>query len=109
MPNNYEFTKLSNIKTVEVNPDGWVEPLYIEYGEGNMGNTPSYFWRVKGTFHTFVIPIVRMNYLSSGDYVKHFNEVLQEFRQDYIEWSKEGFRIEWMRKYEEQYKSFINL
>jgi len=109
MPNNYDFSKLENVKVIEVSLEGWVSPLFVEYGAGFHGEVPSYFWRVKGTQHTFVIPILRMDYLSQGDYGKHFQEALQGFRSDYIGWSKEGWYIEWMQKYKEDFSEFISL
>lgn len=108
MPNNYDFTKLTNVKSVEVNPEGWTSPLFVEYGNGFHGKVPSFFWRVKGTKHTFVIPILRMDYLSQGDYEKHFKEVLKEFRQEYLGWEYEQFYTDWMKEYQEMFKSFIS-
>jgi len=106
MPNNYNFSNLENIKMVEVNPNGWVNPLTIEYGVDFVMYS-DYYWRVKGTKHTFVIPVSRLDYISSGDYEKHFVEVLQAFRKEYKEWEKEGFQVPWMREYEIQYRNFI--
>jgi len=109
MPNNYDFSGIKDLKIVEVHPEGWISPLFVEYGSYLHGGVPSYFWRVRGTQHTFVIPILRMDFLSKGEYAKHFEEALSAFREDYIGWSKEGFYSEWMSEYREQYKSFISL
>jgi len=106
MPNNYDFSNLENIKTVEINPMGWINPLTIEYGV-DFALASDYFWRVKGTKHTFVIPVLRMNYISAGDYEKHFTEVLEKFAEEYRGWKREGFSIYWMREYEDQYRFFI--
>ena len=106
MPNDYNFSKLENIKTLEINPIGWVNPITIEYGV-DYDLYADYYWRVKGTQHTFVIPVSRMNYISSGDYEKHFQEVLEKFREEYKEWKKGGFEVLWMRDYEAQYRNFI--
>lgn len=113
MPNNFDFSKLKDVKTMEVNPEGWVTPLYIEYGvsddmnAGVYGAIPSYYWRVKGTQHTFIIPIIRIDYLSSGNYKKHFEDALETFREDFIEWKKEGFNTNWARDYQGQFSRFI--
>ena len=109
MPNNYDFSKVENVKVVEINLDGWISPLYIEYGIGLHGELFSYFWRVKGTQHTFVIPILRMDYLSQGDYNEHFKKVLSKFRKDYIGWDKEEWYLSWMQKYREDFSQFISL
>jgi len=103
MPNKYNFSELNEIKELQVNPINWVNPLIIEYTIDNN----VYYWRVKGTSHTFTIPVKRMNYITSGNYVKHFEEALQNFREDYIEWKNSGFITEWMREYEFEYKRFI--
>jgi len=113
MPNNFDFSKLENVKTIEVNPAGWVTPLDVEYGvsedvnAGVYGAYPSYFWRVKGTQHTFVIPIIRIDFLSSGNYKKHFEDALETFREDYVNWHSEGFVNEWSRDYQRQFYRFI--
>ena len=109
MPNNYDFSKLEDIKVIEVNPDGWISPLYVEYGVGLLGGISSYFWRVKETKHTFVIPILRMDFLSQGEYDEHFKKALEGFRQDWIGWSEEGWYSEWMQEYRKQYSNFISL
>lgn len=108
MPNNYDFDKVSDVKTVGVEADGWVTPLHVEYGTGLYGGIPSYYWRVKGTTHTFVIPILRMDFLSKGDYESHFKEILEGFRKEYLEWKQEGFYTEWMREYQDMFRSFIS-
>lgn len=109
MPNNYDFSRLQDIKVVEVDPEGWTSPLYVEYGNGFHGDVPAYFWRVKGTEHTFVIPILRMGYLSQGNYEKHFQETLEVFQKDYKGWSEEGWSSDWSLEYKKQYSSFISL
>ena len=109
MPYNHDFSDIKNVRQVEINPEGWIGPLYIEYGMGLHGNTPSYFWRVRGTKHTFVIPVLRMNFLSSGNYEKHFEETLKIFREDYISWAKEGWSSAWSKEYREQFSRFISL
>ena len=109
MPYNHDFSSIKNIRKAGINPEGWINPIFVEYGIGLHGNMPSYFWRVQGTQHTFVIPVLRMNFLSSGEYEKHFQEVLQKFRDDYIEWSREGWQTGWSREYRNQFSRYISL
>lgn len=109
MPNNYDFKKLDNVKEVKVNPEGWVNPIIVEYGVGYHGELLSYFWRVKGTKHTFVIPVIRIDYLSEGDYEKHFREALEGFREDYKGWASEGWYADWMQQYRSEYSRYITL
>lgn len=107
MPNYYNFSNLKEIKTIEVNPNLWVNPLVIEYGFDDTEN-PVCYWRIKNTKHTFSIPITRLNYISSGDYEKHFCDVLENFAEyDYLEWKNQGFYAEWMKEYEKEYKLFM--
>jgi len=107
MPNRVDFSEIKNIKDISVNPDGWINPLYVEYGLGMHYNLPCYFWRVKNTEHTFVIPIARLEFLSSGEYSKHFKEALEGFREDYLEWKNAGFETKWMQEYRKEYGRFI--
>jgi len=108
MPNNVDFSKVENIQRIEVNPDGWVNPLYIECGTSEeMYPIPSYYWRVEGTKHTFTIPIIRMDFISKGDHKKHFEDVLEIFKEDYISWKEKGYNTDWFNEYRQQYKSFI--
>jgi len=109
MPHNYDFSKLENIKEVKVHANGWIDPLTIEYGVGYHAENLSYFWRVKGTKHTFVIPVIRIDYLSEGNYTQHFREVLESFREDYKKWAKEGFSQDWMQAYRNDYSKVISL
>jgi hypothetical protein len=113
MPNNFDFSQLKDVKTIEVNPQGWVTPLHVEYGTSNeeytgvYGAIPSYYWRVKGTKHTFVIPVIRIDFLSSGNYKKHFENALETFREDYVDWKEKGFSTEWSRDYQRQFSRLI--
>lgn len=106
MPNNVDFSKVENVKKIQISPSGWINPLNIEYGTTEkLYPIPSYCWRVEGTQHTFIIPIVRMNFLSNGDYGKHFSETLEAFREDYLSWQKND--ISWANEYKQQYSGFI--
>ena len=107
MPHRVDFSEIKELKTIEVKPDGWIDPLFVEYGLGLHHDVPCYMWRVKGTTHTFVIPISRMEFLSSGEYASHFKEALEGFRKDYLEWKGVGFMADWMQEYRKEYGAFI--
>ena len=110
MANNYDFSNLKRVKIQKINIDGWVNPITIEYGQNLYNTQPSYYWRVKGTEHTFIILIKQLDILSKGNYAKHFEEVLKKFRSDYQEWSEEyNFEAEWMQEYKRQFNKFITL
>jgi hypothetical protein len=105
MPNNTDFSVLENVHFIDIQPDGW-KPIIIEYGIKNDA-MPLYCWRVKGTQHTFTIPVVRLDFISSGIYEAHFKQTLEIFREYYIKWKKEGFPTNWAREYESQFSKFI--
>jgi hypothetical protein len=107
MPNNYDFTLFKHINELSISIDGWVSPLIIEYAMEYHHDIPSCYWRVKGTLHTFIIPMVRLNYLSAGNYEQHFKKTLEVFREDYLAWKKEEFNVEWMSQYRNQFSKFI--
>lgn len=107
MPHYVDFSKMKDVKSIIVEPEGWINPLNIKYAITLRGDTPCYFWSIKGTSHTFVIPVVRMSFLTSGDFKKHFEEVLEKFRIDYLNWKKQDFYSDWMKEYKDQYEKFI--
>jgi hypothetical protein len=107
MPYNYDFSTLENKKEISIQANGWVNPLIIEYGLGYHAENLSYFWKVKGTKHTFVIPVLRIDYLTEGNYAQHFQETLEGFKEDYKEWAKGGFTAGWMQEYRNDFSRFI--
>lgn len=107
MPNFKDFSDINDIKEIEVSPKGWVNPLFIEYGIDSDIKGVEYFWRVKGTKHTFVIPLRRMNYLSSGDHAKHFTEILEKFKDEYDSWKDYEEIPPWVGEYQNEYRYFI--
>lgn len=112
MPFNYNFNNVNNIKTIEINPNGWVNPIIIEYGIGRpkpYDNFPSVIWRIKGTTHCFTIYEPRINFISKGDYANHFKETLEKFKEDYLSWEDEKYKgCKWVNDYREQFGKFIN-
>jgi len=113
MPYVFDFTRcIGDIKTVEVNPDGWRGPLVVEYGiaqNSKYDTQLSVIWRVQGTTHTFTIYERRLNVISHANYKKHFEEALEGFRKDYLSWfSDEAYAdAGWKYEYESQYGNLI--
>lgn len=107
MPHNLNFSLVNNIKIIELNPIGWINPLYIEYGDFKKDDIYYCAWRIKDTSHTFTIPFARLDYLSSGDYKKHFEYVLQNFKEDLSYQKKQYPEAEWIGEYEQQYSRFF--
>lgn len=113
MPHLFDFSNcVGDVSTVEVNPKGWRGPLTIEYGlaQNNKYDTQtSIVWRIKGTSHTFTIYERRLNVFSHGNYKQHFEEVLQNFREDYLSWFREPEYegVQWKYEYQSQFGRLI--
>ena len=100
------------IKEVKVNPEGWCNPITVEYviaQAHRYDTTLSVIWRVKGTRHCFTIGEQKINILSHANYPKHFEEVLRNFRIDYLHWFTEPAydNAEWKYEYQRQFDKFI--
>lgn len=108
MPNRQDFSNLYGKGEIPVKPNGWT-PLTIDFAYGYVGNLPNFYWRVKGTEHTFRIPVNQLNELSKGDYERHIKEFLESFRQEYLGWAGGGFQEEWMREYHREYRNCIQI
>lgn len=114
MPFIFNFeNSLNKIKEIKICPRGWKENIIIEYCEAQAHKYDtmiSICWRVKGTTHTFTIYENKLNQISNGDYAKHFTEILENFRKEYISWFKEEKykNCEWKWEYKKQYGKFIN-
>lgn len=113
MPFYFDMKNTDNgIKEVKVNPDGWVNPVTVEYTVAQAhkyDTTVSVIWRVKGTEHCFTIGEQKLNVLSHANYPKHFEEVLRNFRLDYLNWFSDPIyeNAEWKYKYKRQFDRFI--
>ncbi len=113
MPHIFDFSKcITEIKTVEIQPKGWIGPLVIEYGEAQVNKYDpmlSVVWRVQGTTHTFTIYERRLNMISHANYKAHFTEALENFREDYLSWfEQEGWEeTPWVKEYQQQYGRLI--
>lgn len=113
MPYIFDFSAgLSDVRTVDIDVDGWKSPLQIEYVIAQVNKYDpllSVVWRVKGTTHSFVITEQRLNVISHGNYDEHFKKALKAFREDYLSWFKDEDyeQCEWKYEYREQYGKFI--
>ena len=107
MPYKFDFSD-STINTIEVEVEGWISPLYVEYILKQVDQLPlSCYWRVKNTTHTFSIPLTRLDFISKGNYDEHFSTALSTFREDYLEWKESNFGEQWMQEYRNEYYKFI--
>jgi len=110
---NYDFSKcFGEIRTCQVNPKGWVNPITIEYGVSQphrFDTMSSVVWRVKGTQHTFCVYEKFLNELTHSKYEEHFEKTLEVFRKDYLSWWEEPEYegCEWRDEYKRQFEKFI--
>ena len=76
MPFCFDFNLAhGDVHTVELSPDGWKSPIFVEYivAQAHRYDTMrSIVWRVKGTTHSFTIEEQRLNHLTHGNYKAHF-------------------------------------
>lgn len=113
MPFLFDFEKsLSEIKEVKIYPKGWQPNIIIEYcfaQAHNYDTMISMCWRVKGTSHTFTIYDNKLKDICNNDYEKHFAEVLEKFREDYLSWFREEeySECDWKWEYKRQFDRFI--
>lgn len=103
-----DFDELTARGSFNVRVPKWV-PLTIEYGYGYNDRQYNWYWRVQGTVQTFRMPYADIMHLTSGNYEKHVQEFLEDFREEYLSWAYGGFTEPWMREYHEQYKNLIEL
>ncbi len=109
MPFVKDFSTLTGRGTFDVDVPKWSSPLTIEYGYEYISTMLYFFWRLKGTSHTFRIDYMQLMQLTEGNYEAHISDFLKSFRQEYLGWAATGFSETWMREYHEQYKNFIEL
>lgn len=93
-------------KKIEVEADGW-KSLTIEYTTRVFSGISWLYWRISGTEHIFHIQYQLIISNHAGSLTEHFQLVLKTFLEDYRQWEIEDFPLEWMRRYKEMYKSFI--
>lgn len=112
MPHNYNFEKIDNIRTIEINPKGWISPITIEYGVSQVNEfdtMASICWRIKGTKHTWTIYENQLNEISKGNISEHFTQVLEFFRSQILDWQVDPRykECDWVREYWDQYNRYI--
>jgi len=113
MPFVFNFNSaIGDIEQMEVSPNGWNSPITIEYCVAQAhkyDTTRSVVWRVKGTTICFTISEQKINVLTRGDYKKHFTQVLENFREDYLSWFEDDYYkdAEWKYEYQDQFGSLI--
>ena len=113
MPFYFDISKAADDPVeIKVNPKGWRNPITVEYVIAQAhpyDTTVSVIWRVKGTNHCFTISEQKLNQISHANYQKHFEEILTNFRLDYLNWftDPEYKDAKWKYEYEREFSRFI--
>lgn len=109
MPNLYpNFKESYFIDELSVNIDGWINPICIEYGYTWINNHQFLLWQIKDTTHTFRILTHELHRLGCT-IDQHFITILQDLRNNYIEWLFYENQESWMLEYIQIYKNYIIL
>lgn len=108
MPYIKDFSELTGRGSFDIEIPKWL-PVTIEYGYSYVGTNPMLYWRISGTQHTFKISLHEIMEHTQGNFEKHISEFLQSFRKEYLGWAKQGFPVEWMREYHQEYRELIEL
>jgi hypothetical protein len=108
MPFVKDFSSLIARSEFSLDVPKW-KPLTIEYGYEYINEVLAFYWRVKGTTHTFWAFYHQVAQDANGKHDEHIKTILETFRTDYLGWLFSGLTESWMREYHEQYKNFIEL
>jgi hypothetical protein len=108
MPFVKDFSSLIARSEFSLEVPKW-KPLTIEYGYEYINEVLAFYWRVKGTTHTFWAFYHQVAQDANGKQDEHIKTILETFRTDYLGWLFSGLTESWMREYHEQYKNFIEL
>ncbi len=108
MPYHKDFNELEIRGEFQLEPDGWV-PITVEYGYGTIISAQYIFWRVKGTQHTFKLPVSEFNYKSNGDPEDYIRRFLEKFREEMLGWTFQGIKADWVKEYTIEYNNYVKL
>jgi hypothetical protein len=93
-------------KTEIVNVEGWEPNLKILYSVEFHAGVSYLCWKIQNTEQIFRILTTTVYEKHGLNFSDHFSVTLKTFREDYLEWMKEEFPEEWMKRY---YRIFNNL
>lgn len=96
---------LFNKKTTLEIP-GW-EKLTILYSIDVFNGNSYLSWKVENTEQVFKILTTLVFEKHQLDFDEHFKLTLSTFREDYLEWEKEGFPDDWMKRYQRIFHKLI--
>lgn len=101
----FNIDAAEDIKEIKLSVDGWL-PLIINYGLFKISEKIYLLWNVVGSEHTFGVSLQLVMQQHGEKYDEHFKLTLKKFKEDLLEWAKEGLPEDWMKNY---YKQFSDL
>jgi hypothetical protein len=93
-------------KTASLEVPGWIN-LKVDYSLEFQGGVSYLCWKVKNTDQIFRVQTTVVYENHGLEYSQHFILTLKSFREDYLEWEKEGFPEDWMRRYKAMFQNMI--
>jgi len=94
-------------KNEELEVEGWVGKLKINYSVDIHAGISYLCWKIEGTDQVFRIQ-ASIVYENHGlNYSDHFSLTLKNFREDYLDWGNQGFPEEWMKRYQGMFQRLI--
>ena len=101
---NINSGKLENFLELEI--PGW-KKIKIFYGFSVSSGITILHWKIENTDHIFTVPHHILILQNEENLSDHFVKTLKVFRNDFLEWKKEGFPLDWMKKYENMFNDLI--
>lgn len=93
-------------KNLQLEVEGWKKLEVLHSTE--IHNGVSYLcWRVKDTDHIFRILTSTVYEKHGLEFSEHFSLTLKVFREDFLEWEKENFPEDWMKRYQRMFSHLI--
>jgi hypothetical protein len=94
-------------KSEELEVEGWVGKLKINYSVDVYAGLSYLCWKIAGTDQVFRIQ-ASIVYENHGlNYSEHFSLTLKKFREDYLDWEKQEFPEDWMKRYQTMFHNLI--
>lgn len=104
--------RCDKIRTMNLSPFGWKNPVCIEYGKVwiNMNDPqPSICMRVRGTTNVWATFERELNIMSHGNYGDYFTKQLEEFRINFLVWAHTPiyWELSWFKEYASMYEGYF--
>jgi hypothetical protein len=94
-------------KNDEVEVEGWVGKLKINYSVEILAGVSYLCWKIEETEQVFRIQASIVFENHGLNYKDHFSLTLKSFREDYLDWERQGFPEDWMKRYQKMFHQMI--